>query len=175
MNDAIPRRLRDRLFVVTAALSFGCAGARGAGALPRCDNVRPPTKSTLVARYYATGVQIYRWGDTAWTFVAPDAVLSSDAGGKHKVGTHYAGPTWEVVGDGKVVGAVAQRCTPNATAIPWLLLTAAPGERSGIFTHVTFIQRVHTTGGLAPSTRGNLRGAEVRVPYSAEYLFYRIE
>lgn len=171
MNDTTLRRMRERLVAATFALSLGHRGAPPT----ECDNVRPPAKSTLVAHYYATGVQIYRWSDTAWTFVAPAAVLTSDAGGKRKVGTHYAGPTWKSVSGGKIVGAVTQRCTPNATAIPWLSLTAAPGEGSGIFSRVTFIQRVHTTGGLAPSARGYLRGEVVRVPYSAEYFFYRIE
>ena len=173
MNDTTLRRLRARFVAATIALSLGCAGARGAA--PRdCDNVRPPARSTLVAHYYATGVQIYRWSDTAWIFVAPDAVLSADADGKTRVGTHYAGPTWEG-GGGKIVGAVAQRCTKNATAIPWLSLTAGPGEGSGIFRGVTFIQRVHTTGGLAPSAPGFSTGAEARVPYTAEYFFYRTE
>ena len=46
---------------------------------------------------------------------------------------------------------------------------------SGIFRRVTFIQRVHTTGGLAPSAPGFSTGAEARVPYTAEYFFYRTE
>ena len=195
MNDMNLRRMRERLVVALAALSLGCAGAVASSSLSRpallhhltlsarqdprrsalgdCDNLRPPAKSTLVAHYYATGVQIYRWSDTAWTFVAPDAVLSADAAGKTRVGTHYAGPTWESVSGSKVVGAVAQRCIPDATAIPWLSLTAVPSDRTGIFRGVTFIQRVHTTGGLAPSTPGTTTGEQARVPYTAEYFFYR--
>jgi hypothetical protein len=71
-----------------------------------------------------------------------------------------------------VVGPVAERCTASATAIPWLSLTAS-GTGPGIFERVTFIQRVNTVGGLAPSTPGSTTGAEVRVPYTAEYFFYR--
>ena len=171
MNHSTLRRMRERLVAATFALSLGHRSTLPA----ECDNVRPPARSTLVAHFYATGVQIYRWSDTTWTFVAPHAVLSADADGRTRVGTHYAGPTWKSVGGGRIVGAVAQRCTPNATAIPWLSLTAGPGDGSGIFRRVTFIQRVHTTGGLAPSAPGLITGAEERVPYTAEYFFYRTE
>ena len=126
-----------------------------------------------MSRVYATGVQIYRWSGTSWTFVAPQATLSANAGGSSTVGTHYAGPTWESVSGSKVVGAVAQRCTPVASAIPWLSLNAVSSTGPGIFHRVTFIQRVNTVGGLAPSAPGSVAGEEVRVPYTAEYFFYR--
>jgi hypothetical protein len=38
---------------------------------------------------------------------------------------------------------------------------------------VTFIQRVNTTGGRAPSNGGGFTGKEISVPYSAEYFLYR--
>ena len=122
---------------------------------------------------YATGVQIYRWSGTSWTFVAPEATLSADAGGNSTIGIHYAGPTWKSVSGSKVVGSVSQRCTPDATAIPWLSLNVVSSEGPGIFHRVTFIQRVNTVGGLAPSSPGSFTGEEVRVPYTAEYFFYR--
>lgn len=37
---------------------------------------------------------------------------------------------------------------------------------------VTYVQRLYTTGGLAPATPGTADGQQVLVPYSAEYLFY---
>lgn len=199
MNNPTLRRLSSALVVATAALSLGCAGERAFAPLPQsahllqiapstasrsnhrsaalgaCDNLQPPSGSKLVAHYYATGVQIYRWSGTAWTFVAPEAVLSADAGGRSKVGTHYAGPTWESVSGSKVVGTVAQRCTPDATAIPWLSLTATSSEGPGIFRRVEFIQRLNTVGGLAPSAPAASVGEEARVPYTAEYFFYRTD
>ena len=193
MHDTTLRRLRNRLVVATAALSLGCAGEASGpfahsalqqlapssrldhrtAALGECDILRAPAGSQLVARYFAVGVQIYRWSGTACVFVAPEAVLSADAGGRSKVGTHYAGPTWESVSGSKVVGTVAQRCTPDATAIPWLSLTAVSSEGPGIFHRVTFMQRLHTVGGLAPSAPGSAPSDVVRVPYTADYLFYR--
>jgi hypothetical protein len=43
----------------------------------------------------------------------------------------------------------------------------------GFFHRVTYIQRVNTVGGIAPSTAGRDVGEEARVPYTSEYLFYR--
>jgi hypothetical protein len=132
-----------------------------------------PAGSKLVFHVYATGVQIYRWNGTAWAFVAPDATLSADAGGRGKVGIHYAGPTWESNSGSKVVGMADERCTPSASAIPWLTLNVVSASGPGIFDRVTFIQRLNTTGGLAPSSPGTAVGDVARVPYTAEYFFYR--
>jgi hypothetical protein len=140
-----------------------------------CDALRPPAGSKLAAHFHAVGVQIYHWSGTAWTFVAPEAVLYADAGGMDKVGRHYAGPTWESVGGSTVVGGTARLCTHDSSAIPWLSLGAVAGERPGIFRRITFIQRMHTVGGLAPSAPGSVAGQEARVPYTAEYLFYRTD
>jgi hypothetical protein len=72
-----------------------------------------------------------------------------------------------------VVGTVVKRCTPNPAAIPWLLLDAVSTEGPGIFHRVTHIQRVNTVGGNAPANPGSVTGEEARVPYTAEYFFYR--
>jgi Protein of unknown function (DUF3455) len=122
---------------------------------------------------YAKGVQIYRWNGTAWVFVAPSAELYADAGGHGQIGTHYAGPTWESVSGSKVVGAVIDRCAPSPNAIPWLKLGAVSASGPGIFSRIAFIQRVNTVGGTAPTTGGTVVGEEARVPYTAEYYFYR--
>jgi hypothetical protein len=68
---------------------------------------------------------------------------------------------------------VIDRCTPQPDAIPWLLLAAVTSEGPGIFHRVTSIQRVNTVGGIAPADPGNFSGEVVRVPYTAEYFFYR--
>jgi hypothetical protein len=162
-----------------AAEQFG-AGATGAdsGDAPRapdlgtCDNLRVPTGSKLAFHAYAKGVQIYRWNGTSWSFIGPSALLFADAEGKGTIGTHEVGPTWESFSGGKVVGTVLQSCTPDPAAIAWLLLGAV-SEGPGIFHRVTFIQRVNTVGGKAPSDPGSFMGEEARVPYTTEYLFYR--
>ena len=57
--------------------------------------------------------------------------------------------------------------------IPWLLLFAKTSDGPGIFADVSYVQRVNTAGGNAPSTAGLNVGDEARVPYTAEYYFYR--
>ena len=38
---------------------------------------------------------------------------------------------------------------------------------------MTYIQRVNTSGGLAPTDPGHVVGEQVKVPYAAQYYFYR--
>ena len=140
---------------------------------PACDNIQVPESNKVAFHAYAIGVQIYRWNGSAWVFVAPAAVLYANAGYDGEVGTHYAGPTWESNSGSKVVGKRLQGCTPDPTAIPWLLLQKVTSDGPGIFHRVTYIQRVNTVGGIAPSGAGSFTGEVREVPYTAEYYFYR--
>lgn len=69
--------------------------------------------------------------------------------------------------------------TVDATAIPWLLLSAAStaaGPDGDRLVHTTYIQRIATTGGLAPPGRGMQRdnaGTVAEVPYTADYYFWK--
>lgn len=141
--------------------------------LEDCPHLQVPAGNKVAFHVYAEGVQIYQWNGTSWTFVAPEADLFADEDGDGEVGSHYAGPTWESASGSTVVGAVLERCTPDPDCIPWLLLGAVYTEGPGTFEQVTFIQRVNTLGGKAPTDPGNSIGEEARVPYSAEYYFYR--
>ena len=129
---------------------------------------------------HATGTQNYTCQKTtsgyAWTFVAPSATLVDDNG--RQIMTHFGGPTWQAKDGSKVVGARVDGVTVSPDAIPWLLLratsmTAGPGGDQLVGT--TFIQRVNTTGGLAPNTgcNGANVGAARNVPYTSDYYFYR--
>jgi hypothetical protein len=152
-------------------------GAFQTGVVPDlgpCETLEPPTDTRSIGRLYAEGVQIYRWDGTSWVFLAPAAMLYSDPEFTNTVGFHYAGPTWESINGGKVVGTVLKRCTADSSAIPWLLLGAVRNEGPGPFRRVTHIQRVNTVGGLAPSAPGEFIGALARVPYTAEYYFYKL-
>ena len=131
------------------------------------------TDGKVAYHVFAKGVQIYRWNGTSWAPVGPEATLSADAEGNSKVGSHYGGPTWESNSGSKVIGEVAERCSPNPNAIPWLKLRAKSSEGPGVFGGVTFIQRVNTVGGNAPATPGSSIGEEAEVAYATEYYFYR--
>lgn len=138
-----------------------------------CERLRVANGHKLMFRTYAIGVQVYRWNGASWDFVAPIANLYADRDFHAQIGDHYVGPTWEGNWGSKVVGRRLEGCSPEATAIPWLLLEAASTDGPGIFQRVSFIQRLNTAGGLAPSAPGTNVGDEARVPYSTEYYFYR--
>lgn len=178
--------LITRLFILLAVAllalpSAPAARADGGGRrapdlpLPLCQSIEAPAGNEVAFHTFAVGVQVYKWDGSAWAFTGPVASLHADAGFRGQVGTHYGGPTWESNSGSKVVARRVSNtgCTPDPTAIPWLLLEAVTTDGPGIFNSTTFIQRVNTTGGLAPSTPGTTIGQEARVPYTAEYYFYR--
>jgi len=138
-----------------------------------CERIQVEDGNKLAFKAYAIGVQVYRWSGTSWTFVGPIANLYADEDLNGLIGTHYAGPTWEGNGGSKVVGSRVDGCSPDPTAIQWLLLKAVTTDGPGIFNRVSFIQRLNTVGGIAPSAPGTNVGDEARVPYTTEYYFYR--
>ena len=140
---------------------------------PDCSSLDVGETNKVASHVYAVGVQIYRWNGTSWVFVAPSATLYANADYDGQVGTHYVGPTWESNSGSKVLGARVAGCTPDRTAIPWLLLKAVSSDGPGVFHRITYIQRVNTIGGIAPTTPGTTVGEEAQVPYAAEYVFYR--
>ena len=147
-------------------------GKSGNVPLDSCTNLRVPAGNKLFFRVFAEGVQIYQWTGTNWGFVAPEAVLSANPGGTGVVGIHYGGPTWESVSGSKVIGMVEDRCMVSASDILWLRLRAVANEHPGIFQNVTYILRLNTSGGVAPTAPGTVVGEVARVPYSTEYYFY---
>lgn len=140
---------------------------------PECASIQVPAGSRFVMRTYALGVQVYKWNGSSWDFIAPEARLYTSHRFTGKVGTHYAGPTWETTSGSYVIGRRVQGCDPDTTAVSWLLLEAVTTEGPGPFKNVTYIQRVNTRGGLKPSTAGTVVGEEARVPYTTEYYFYK--
>jgi hypothetical protein len=140
-----------------------------------------PKQGAFVESIAARGAQVYECradaaapGGAKWVFVAPDAALFDRTGAA--IGKHYAGPHWEAADGSRVVGAVAARAdAPQENAIPWLLLSTKPAGGSGRFAQVSSIQRVNTIGGAAPARGCDAAavGATEKVPYSADYLFYR--
>jgi hypothetical protein len=144
---------------------------------PSCGSLQVEAGNEAFFGVYAIGVQVYRWNGKTWGFKEPIANLYADSGFNGKVGKHYVGPTWESNSGSNVVAARVPDtgCTPDATAIPWLLLKTVSTDGPGIFSKVTYIQRVNTTGGLVPTVAGTTVGEEKGVPYTAEYYFYRTE
>jgi hypothetical protein len=138
-----------------------------------CQSLQVPAGNELAEHVYADGWQIYRWDGMSWSFVTPAAVLFADAAETTPVGLHYTGPTWESLDGSKVAGTAITKCTPDPSAIPWLLLGAVSNTGPAGSTPVTYIQRLNTVGGTAPTAPGTSAGEVARVPYTAEYYFYR--
>lgn len=156
-------------------------------------------QSTEFLHLHATGTQNYACTGTtsggtttyAWTLVAPAADLYDD--NNVLVGHHSAGPQWalDVVGeDGSIVKGhkIAAAPSPDdpVNDIPWLLLNninfdpatnmflTAPG--AGTFDQVTYINRVSTLGGVAPTTGcadASQDGATINIDYQADYYFFK--
>ena len=145
----------------------------------QCSSIRVEEGHKLAFHVYARGVQVYKWNliTQKWDLLAPVASLFAEENYFGEVGTHYVGPTWESKSGSKIEGRRVQGtgCTPDPTAIAWLLLSKFRTEGNGIFSKVTFVQRVNTTGGLAPLEPGLIDGETKEIPYTAEYYFYRAE
>lgn len=143
--------------------------------------VTPPTDHEAAFTLSATGDLSYECRavadkpDTfAWTFAGPNATLW-DAG-KKEVGRYYAGPTWESADGSKVTGAQLAVAPGAAGAIPLQLVQATTASGDGVMTGVTYVQRLKTIGGIAPTTpacAGGNVGAKTTVPYSADYVFFK--
>lgn len=142
---------------------------------PMCGALQVPPGYKMAFQAYAIGVQIYRWNGTRWDFVAPSAKLFADPDYRAFVGDHFAGPTWQSDSGGTVVAARVDGCTPEAAAIPWLLLKSVSNGGIGVFGKTTFIQRVNTVGGVEPAVPGTSVGTYQKVPYIAEYYFYQAQ
>lgn len=113
-------------------------------------------------------------GTFAWTFAGPNATLW-DAGMK-EAGRYYAGPTWESSDGSKVAGTQLAVAPGAAGAIPLQLVQAMAATGDGVMAGVTYVQRLKTVGGIAPTTpacAGRNVGATTTVPYSADYVFFK--
>ena len=113
-------------------------------------------------------------GQFEWVFVGPDAKLN-DRSGK-QVGKYYGPPaTWESMDGSKLTGTQVAVAPNSAGNIPLQLVKANPAMGSGAMTGVTYIQRVATSGGVAPAMAcdaGNA-GSKQIVRYQADYIFYK--
>lgn len=162
-------------------------------------NIEVPTGNKLYQSGHAIGTQqymcVFNGSSFVWAFFGPQAaVLKSD---DKQVINHYLSPnpveggtaraTWQHSNDGSTVWAAA---TPETTssdpnyvapgAIPWLRLEVKgvqAGPNGGDkLVRTTFIQRLNTSGGIAPSSGcAELTdvGKKALVPYTADYFFYR--
>jgi Protein of unknown function (DUF3455) len=188
--------MKSIALILVLAAATPAAGESGGIVPPDVPtNIEVPAgyKPFLVGR--AIGTQNYICLPSGWVQFSPQATLFTDDGRQNM--THFLSPnpdenglaraTWQTSRD---TSAVWARTTPAWTsfdpnyvapgAIPWLLLEVV-GEDEGPgggdkLTSAVYIQRVNTTGGIAPSTGCSLPsevGAKMLVPYTADYFFYK--
>jgi Protein of unknown function (DUF3455) len=183
MNRSI--RFARRLAAVILALAAAGLLAQAAHAAPAPPDVpaaiEVPRGHKVFLVAHAVGVQIYRCTATpsgfGWSFVAPRADLYNDRG--KRLGTHFAGPTWQSRDAGTVVAGRVAGVTVDPSAIDWLLLAAtatAPGGDGDRLAATAYIQRTATTGGLAPPAtdcNATTTGTQAEVPYTADYHFWK--
>ena len=192
-------------FVVIALMLVGLPIASAAQSPievpPVPANLEVPAGNTLFLAARAVGTQNYICATGAkrvvgWRFLGPQATLFIDSGGgvQQQVTTHFlsvnpeeglARPTWQHSMDTSRVWArvYSSSSDPNYVApgaIPWLLLEKAGTELGpaggGILAQTTFIQRLNTSGGIAPTTgcsNDDNIGSVALVPYTTDYFFYR--
>ncbi len=161
--------------ILLAAASTVLLSSAAAQQVPA--QLQPPANEKLLFKVHAKGDQVYTCKRAAtqftWTLKAPDAQLF-DQDGK-PFGKHFAGPSWEASDGSLVTGkAVANAPSPDPDSIPWLLVNIVSREGSGMLSSATTIQRLNTKGGKAPASGCDAShvGQEVRVSYSADYIFY---
>ena len=86
------------------------------------------------------------------------------------------GPEWQLLDGAYAVGRKVAAYTPDGggASIPWLLLAVTSTGGNGAFSRTTYVQRLDTAGGNAPSTGCDqgATGTTQKVPYSADYYFY---
>ena len=125
----------------------------------------------------ASGVQIYRCELGAdhvahWQFVQPSAKLTNAQGISVM---HGAGPSWTAQDGSRVTGrVVASSPSLGAGNIAWLQLVVSNDGPPGLLSQTTYIERVHTRGGVAnpAACEASQAGQTLDVPYTATYVFY---
>jgi hypothetical protein len=177
---------------VAAVSSAATARAEQVTPPPVPASLEVPEGHRAFRMMHAAGTQNYIClvAGQAWTFIGPQATLFDDEA--DQAVTHFLSPnpieaglaraTWQHSKDTSAVWGLAIQSSTDPGfvtpgAIPWLLLRvvgAQAGPTGGEkLVPTTFIQRVNTAGGSAPSPTCAQAGARVFVPYETDYVFYR--
>jgi hypothetical protein len=126
----------------------------------------------------ASGVHVYEcrpggMGGFSWVFTGPDATLTDGSGSR---ATLRAANSFESSDDRSIATSVVRSTAPaGADNLPWALLAARSPSGAGLFSGVTSVQRVNTTGGVAPreGCGESSVGTQARVDFTADYYFYK--
>jgi hypothetical protein len=166
--SAAPSSARTRIVPTAATATTG--NTYGA---PAPSGLDVPAGNRPIAVLDAKGVQTYTCTSAVWKFLEPAATLWEHGDlSRRAVALHSRGPVWVSTRDGSAVNAAAvASVTGRSNAIPELLLKATATRGDGTFGNVSYVQRLNTTGGLAP-TQSCTEGSQIGIPYTATYVFY---
>ncbi|MET7349742.1 DUF3455 domain-containing protein [Streptomyces mirabilis] len=167
------------LAAVTAGTLFSATVGQAAASQPARTGVdapaalKVPDGNRLTGVFSAAGVQTYTCADGAWKLLEPAATLWARNDRSHRpVALHSRGPVWVSTVDGSAVNAAAIANSPKTGTIPELLLQSTATRGTGVFAGVSYVQRLDTHGGVAPTTA--CTGTDqISVRYSATYAFYK--
>ena len=192
----------QKQFTYLLVLSIAALRGQSITIPPMPADLLVPPGHTAYLKAQASGTQNYvclpSAGGLAWKFQGPQATLFVTYkwfGGdvRQQVTTHYLSPnpdeagnparaTWQSSLDSSAVWAKKVAETFDSAyvapgAIPWLKLQIVGAENGpaggAMLSKTTFIQRVNTAGGAAPSTACAEAGVIAFVPYTTDYIFYR--
>ncbi|WP_405951207.1 DUF3455 domain-containing protein [Streptomyces prunicolor] len=182
-------KIARRLVLTTAAVTAVAAGTLvsatvGQAATPQPplrlgvtvpDALKVPDGNKLTGVFSAAGVQTYTCTNSAWTLLEPAATLwAKKDPAKRSVALHSRGPVWVSTVDGSAVNGSAIASSPKTGAIPELLVKATATRGTGTFADVSYVQRLATSGGVAPTTACTGTSTDqVSVQYTATYAFYK--
>ena len=151
---------------------------KGTGASWTVNNARP--EATLFASLFGLDVQIITH------FLSPDTNPNKDAPDPLPFGSATwqssldSSKVWAQVLNGNVIPAGSDPSCPNSGSIACLLLQSIGSDKGPtggkVLTNVTFVQRLNTKGGSAPTdgcdTSADV-GKQTLQPYTADYYFFR--
>jgi hypothetical protein len=176
-----------RCAAVLAVLGLGACAGMGNAPMPMYsqaslpDGVKVPGGHTVAMETVGAGDITYECrakkdmvDQFEWVFVGPDAKLMDRKGAQ--VGRYFGPPaTWENKDGSKITGAQLAVAPAGAGNIPLQLVKANPAVGAGAMQGVTYIQRVATQGGVAPSMvcAASTAGQKQIVKYQADYIFWR--
>jgi hypothetical protein len=177
------------LVTIAAAALSACSGMPSSNAsmsakfsqdaLP--DAVKVPTGNQVALETVGVGDITYECRAKAgaadafeWAFVGPRADLNSRAG--TKLGTYYGPPaTWAAADGSKITGTQVAVSPAPPGNIPLQLVKANPASGPGAMMGITYVQRVATKSGVAPTSAcdGGTIGRKEIVKYQADYIFWK--
>ena len=184
-----PSKAAPAAAITLTVFLFGCAqtGTAPGGSAPGSAQPGPlfslfhrappvPAGHNEVLRLHGHGVQIFRCeaqvGDAHWVYRLPEAELDGPDG--RVVVRHGVNLSFEHVDGSRLIGNIVDHvAAPDDDALPWLLIaTKSFGE--GALDGISYVQRINTGGGMPPARcEGSQAGQILRVPFTADFVFYR--